>query len=411
MESRNNFLHVLLRYLRSHHAFLGRFYLESSWLLIVHELHEAGCGKYKVIRGYSATAISLSRDSCHISHISTDPQEIMEPLAFGLLWLAGCRVRAARDQCSAPTQKTFGGTEKLRELQHFGHRPWADTPNVEFTQCHRAKIWGWFRPPNMLTWGWFIGLSLTILIVVFSALSTSAARLKADGLPRGMLEFSVNSPTIHFRRHFLLELCQGGTWLAWNHGLLTMGLGYYMILHATSCYKIQNLRFFGHIIRGIHLRSPDFYPLESSQNPRISLLPTAIFQLEISSHRLGGPHSLGIPKKLGPHLPGAEGLARPAALARRFFFHSLRRCSITWKAQSEEGRGGAFSVMWTLVNHRNEQYITGEKKVYIYIILYIYYIYIYIIIYILYIILYYIILYIYILYIYYVYIYIYHKHP
>ena len=194
-------------------------------------------------------------------------------------------------------------------------------------------------------------LSLTILIVVFSALSTSAARLKADGLPRGMLEFSVNSPTIHFRRHFLLELCQGGTWLAWNHGLLTMGLGYYMILHATSCYKIQNLRFFGHIIRGIHL--PWFLSVGILTKSSYLTVANSHEKLEISSHRLGGPHSLGIPKKLGPHLPGAEGLARPAALARRCFFHSLRRCSITWKAQSEEGRGGAFSVMWTLVNHRN----------------------------------------------------------
>ena len=158
MESRNNFLHVLLRYLRSHHAFLGRFYLESSWLLIVHELHEAGCGKYKVIRGYSATAISLSRDSCHISHISTDPQEILEPLAFGLLptlvgWMPGPGGEGPMFCTNTKNLRRYRKTERAPAL-------WTQALSwyihVEFTQCHRANIWGWFRPPNMLTWGWFI---------------------------------------------------------------------------------------------------------------------------------------------------------------------------------------------------------------------------------------------------------------
>ena len=123
---------------------------------------------------------------------------------------------------------------------------------------------------------------LTIFIVVFSALSLGKTAMRSwlssrPITPQGMLEFSVNSLTIHFRRHFLLELCQG-TWLGWNHGLLSMGFGY-MPQHATTPSQDPKVYFlvtsYSRILDPVI--SCDFYP----QLPRFYLC--CPFQLELST--------------------------------------------------------------------------------------------------------------------------------
>ena len=120
---------------------------------------------------------------------------------------------------------------------------------------------------------------VTFCIVVFSALSLGKTAMRSwlssrPITPQGTLEFSMGSPTIYFRRHFLMELCQG-TWLGWNHGLLSMGFGDMLQLRHAIQSSSKLVTSYSRILDPVI--SCDFYP----QLPRFYLC--CPFQLELST--------------------------------------------------------------------------------------------------------------------------------